>query len=444
VIRSAFATTAALAVTLALGVSAAAAATQPGTPLTSLAARDGLSLPPSLTQAITNRLGPAPRAAATSQAPAPAPQRELQASDGMSLDLFGWTVSLTADGQTALVGAPGRTIGAAYVFVQRGGKWSEQQELDSPAGAAQDGYGWSVTLAGDGGTALVSAYTGNGLNGIVYSYARQGGSYVLDGRITAPDGAAGDAFGASVSLSGLGNVALIGAPDHNGDQGAAYVFVHGGRSWSEQREFQDPGAAGEAYGYSVSEAADGLTGVVGAPLANGGDGAAYVFSQLGSSQQQLVGTATPATSLFGLSVSIDALTGRILVGSPFANLGEGAAFVYDNAGSRWTQSQELAPSNPGGSDAFGFSVSLDYLGNVALIGATGRNGTAGSAFTFAGNGNGNGKLSQQRELTEPTPGLGDQYGYSVAVNALGSELLIGSPYTNNATGAAWAVAGPIG
>ena len=137
-------------------------------------------------------------------------------------------MSLTADGHTALVGAAGRTVGAAYVFVQRAGKWSEQQELQSPAGPAQDSYGWSVTLAGDGATALVGAYSGNGLTGIVYSYVRQGSGYVLDGQITAPDGAAGDAFGASVSLSGLGNVALIGAPDHNGYQGAAYVFVRGG------------------------------------------------------------------------------------------------------------------------------------------------------------------------------------------------------------------------
>lgn len=426
---------------LAFGVNAVAATPQPRTPLAKVAAHDGLSVRSSLAHAITKQLGMAPRAAAAS-APSQAPtqQQELRASDGMPLDLSGWTVSLTADGHTALVGAPGRTVGAAYVFVEHGGIWSEQQELQSPAGPAQDSYGWSVTLAGDGATALVGAYTGNGLRGIVYSYARQDGSYVLDGQITALDGAAGDAFGTSVSLSGLGNVALIGAPDHNGYNGGAYVFVHGAGSWREEREFQDPVAPGEAYGFSVSEAADGLTGVVGAPLTAGGQGAAYVVSGLGSSQQTLVGTATPPTSLFGLSVSIDALAGRVLVGSPSANFGGGAAFVFDKTGGRWTQSQELVPSNPGGSDAFGYSVALDYLGSVALIGAPGRNGTAGGAFTFAGRGT----LSQQRELMEPTPILGDEYGYSVAVSALGSELLIGAPYRDDAAGAAWAIDNPIG
>jgi hypothetical protein len=442
--KSAFATTAAVcAATLAFGVNVAVAAREPGTPLTGVAAHDGLPVPSSLAETVTKTLGVAPRLAAapTSQAPTQQQgQQELQASDGMPLDLFGLTVSLSADGHTALVGAPGRTVGAAYVFVEHGGRWSEQQELDSPAGSAQDGYGSSVTLAGDGATALVGAYTGDDQRGIVYSYSRQGSSYVLDGQITAPDGAPGDVFGASVSLSALGNVALIGAPDHNGYQGAAYVFVHGPRSWSEQREYQDPVAPGEAYGYSVSEAADGLAGVVGAPFANEGQGAAYVFSQLGSSQQTLIATTTPPTSLFGISVSIDALAGRVLVGSPSANLGDGAAFVFDSGGHGWTQTQELVQTNPGGADLFGYSVALDYLGNVALIGATERNGTEGSAFTFAGDRT----LSQRRELTEPTPVPGDQYGYSVAVNALGSELLIGAPYADDAQGAAWGVANPLG
>ncbi|HUB04156.1 MAG TPA: FG-GAP repeat protein, partial [Solirubrobacteraceae bacterium] len=100
---------------------------------------------------------------------------------------------------------------------------------------------------------LVGAPGGDGGNGIVYSYRRQSGKYVLAGQITAPDGAYGDEFGVSVSLSGLGNVALISAPDHNGYEGAAYVF-----------------------------------------------------SELGSSQHTLVGDAAAQPYLSGLSVSLDA------------------------------------------------------------------------------------------------------------------------------------------
>jgi len=435
--RRAFAAAATLVAAMAFGSSGALAASPSQSPLVKVAAHDGVSVPPSLARAITRKFGAAPAAAAATASKSPG-QQKLSASDGMPLDLFGLAVALSADGHTALVGAPGRTVGAAYVFVQHGGKWTEAQELDSPAGAAEDTYGLSVALSADGSTALVGAPTGDtDQAGIVYSYARQASTYVLSGRLTPPDGAFSDEFGASVSLSGLGNVALVGAPIHDGYQGAAYVFVHGAHSWSEQREFVNPGVAGSGYGISVSEAADGLAGVVGAPLGNDDvQGAAYAVSEINGSQQELVASDAAEGAFFGVTVSMNALGTRVLVGSPTANLGDGAAYVFDYSKGAWAQSQELVQSNPGCCDQFGYSVSLDYLGNVALIGSPGRNGTDGSAYTFAGYPT----LTQQREMDDLMVGGGGEYGLSVALDALGSNLLIGAPYENNAQGAAWAAA----
>jgi hypothetical protein len=417
-----------------IGVSGAVAAPLPGSQLTRWAARDGVSIPSPLANAISKRLAAAPTVAAPDASQAAGKQQELQTSDGV---LTGVSVSLTADGRTALVGSPGNTVGAAYVFVEHAGKWSEAQELDSPAGSAEDSYGSSVAISGDGSTVLVSAYSGGSTeNGIVYAYSRKGDTYVPNGSITARDGASGDEFGYAVSLSALGNVALIGAPDHNTGQGTAYAFVHGPRSWTEQREFQDPGGAFDTYGAAVSEAADGLAGVIGAPFANGAEGAAYAVSQLNGSQQTLPAPASAAPFLYGLSVSINALGTRGLVGSPSANAGDGAAFMFDNHGGSWAQTQELTPSNPSGADLFGYSVALNYAGDGALVGATERNGTDGSAFTFSGYPT----LTQRRELDDPVPGSGAQYGYSVATDALGDQLLIGAPYQNGIQGAAWAVA----
>ena len=225
--RSGFAAAVTVAATLVFGVSGSLAASLPGSPLTNVAAHDGVSVPSSLAHAIAQNLGVAPAVAAAGASQAQSQQQELQAPDGVPGDFFGEGVP-TADGHTALVGAPFRAVGAAYVFVEQAAKWTLQQELQSPAGAATDSYGFSVALSGDGSTALVGAYTGGSTqNGVVYSYALQGSRYVLNGQMTAPDGAPGDEFGASVSLSGLGNVALIGAPTHNGYQGAVYAFVHG-------------------------------------------------------------------------------------------------------------------------------------------------------------------------------------------------------------------------
>jgi len=432
--RSGFAAAATLAATLAVGVSGAFAASLPKSPLAQIAAHDGVSVPSSLAHAIQQKLGAAPAAAAAAASQARGQQQELSASDGMPVDLFGLTVALSGDGHTALVGAPGRTVGAAYIFVEQGGKWTQQQEIDSPAGSAQDSYGLSVALSGDGSTALVGAPTGGtDQAGIVYSYARQGGTYVLNGQLTPTDGAFSDEFGASVSLSALGNVALIGAPIHNGYQGAAYVFVHGAHAWSEQREFQNPDVAGSAYGISVSEAPDGLTGVVGAPLGNDVQGAAFVVSELNGSQQELVASDASEGAFFGVTVSMNAL------GTARSSAARPPTWATARPTSSTTP-RERGPNPKNSSSrtraaATSSAIRLRSTTSVtSQIGSPGRNGTDGSAYTFAGYPT----LTQQRELDDPLVNSGGEYGFSVALNALGNQLLIGAPYSNDAQGAAWA------
>ena len=151
---------------------------------------------------------------------------------------FGYSVSLSADGNTALIGAYGATVGAnayqgaAYVFVISGGTWSQQQKLTASDGAAGDYFGCSVSLSGDGNTALIGANAAtvgaNTYQGAAYVFVISGGTWSQQQKLTASDGAAYDQFGCSVSLSADGNTALIGAwatVGANAYQGAAYVFV---------------------------------------------------------------------------------------------------------------------------------------------------------------------------------------------------------------------------
>lgn len=65
------------------------------------------------------------------------------------------------------------------------------------------------------------------------------------------DGAAGDAFGSAVAISG--DTALVGAPNKNDGAGVAYLFVRSGMTWSQQAELPDPGAtAHDQFGCSVA------------------------------------------------------------------------------------------------------------------------------------------------------------------------------------------------
>ena len=85
------------------------------------------------------------------------------ASDGAAQDYFGWAVSLSGDGSTALVGAyddtpAGTYAGGAYVFVRNGSSWSQQAQLMAGDGAAYDYFGNAVSLSSDASTVLVGAY----------------------------------------------------------------------------------------------------------------------------------------------------------------------------------------------------------------------------------------------------------------------------------------------
>ncbi|MCH7820177.1 MAG: FG-GAP repeat protein, partial [Candidatus Marinimicrobia bacterium] len=78
-------------------------------------------------------------------------------------------------------------------------------------------------------------------------------------KITASDGAADDFFGISVSISG--DYAVVGAywgGDDKGDaSGSAYVFKRTGTSWAQEAKLlPSDGAAGDEFGYSVSISGD--------------------------------------------------------------------------------------------------------------------------------------------------------------------------------------------
>ena len=215
-------------------------------------------------------------------------QKELTASDGHVYDQFGWSVALS--GTTALIGAYFKTIGSntqqgsAYVFTFNGSTWSQQQELTANDGAAYDYFGSSVALSGT--TALVGAFEktigSNTAQGAAYVFVDSGGHWTQQQELTASDGATYDEFGNSVALSDT--TALVGADEKtigsNAIQGAAYVFEHSGNTWIQLHELTARnGIPQDFFGSSV--ALSGTSALVGASGSTGLDnspGAAYVFN----------------------------------------------------------------------------------------------------------------------------------------------------------------------
>lgn len=96
-------------------------------------------------------------------------QQKLVASDGVGGDRFGNSLSLNAD--RALIGAVGydSNRGAAYVFAREGSSWAEAQKLVASDGVSPDLFSWSVSLADN--RALVGANYTDELRGSAYAFS---------------------------------------------------------------------------------------------------------------------------------------------------------------------------------------------------------------------------------------------------------------------------------
>ena len=348
-------------------------------------------------------------------------QQKLTASDGVAGDLFGSSVSVSGD--TAVVGAWAKNggHGAAYVFVRSAGVWTQQQELTASDGAANDYFGYSVTVCGD--TTVIAAVRRNGYHGAAYVFVRSGGVWTQQQVLIASDGAADDEFGWSVSLSG--DTAVIGAAFKNSNQGAAYVFVRSGGVWTQQQELTaSDGAANDFFGGSVSVSGD--TAMIGAAYRNSGRGAAYAFVRSGevwAQQQELSASDNAANNEFGWAVSVTGDTA--VIGAAFKNAHQGAAYVFVRGAGAWSQQQELTASDGAAADYFGYSVSV--CGDTAVIGAPYKNtGFQGAVYTFV---NSAGVWGQQQELA-PFDGGDDEFGTSVSLS--GDTAVIGTTDTGAA------------
>jgi hypothetical protein len=214
----------------------------------------------------------------------------IRAGDGAANDNFGYCVALSGDTVVVGARADdvGANVdqGSAYVFKQASPNWTQQAQLHAPDGAASDYFGTSVAL--DGNTILVGAYfddVGASTNqGSTYVFVRFPGGTVWtqQAQLTASDGAFEDHLGSSVAISG--DTALVGASgDDIGasiDQGSARMFVRSGTTWTESIKLTATGgAAGDAFGQAVALSGNtALVGAIGDNIgANADQGSVSVF-----------------------------------------------------------------------------------------------------------------------------------------------------------------------
>jgi hypothetical protein len=297
--------------------------------------------------------------------------QKLTANDPAGNNIFGNTLAMA--GNVLVVGDPGSpSAGAAYVFENVGGVWSQTTKLLSGDADVQDGFGVRVATTGD--RILVSA-PGDDQHGqdagAAYVFDRAGATWVQTAKLMGSD---------TVPFDGLGTVslgvdqALVGVPSKAGPGGsgvgAAYVFEKGPNGWTQiQKLLASDGAAGNEFGDAV--AIFGTRALIGAPISShcsSQGGVVYEFEKTISGWTQVeeicADDAGPQ-DLFGLNLAVSG--NHFLSGSNVPSTG--SAYDFRLSGSTWTQAGKFLARDPAQSDEFGCAVALS--GDTALIGALG-------------------------------------------------------------------------
>lgn len=389
-------------------------------------------------------------------------QAYIKASNTGLGDAFGSSIALAADGNTLAVGAPledsnatgifppvstaqandaASDSGAVYVFNRdNNGNWNMLNYIKASNTGAGDTFGSSVALTADGITLAVGApgeaSSATGINdpnqgddsmpnsGAVYIFDFDGTVWSQSDYLKASNTESDDRFGNAVALAADGIAVAVGAPGEDGsatgidgiddnlstDSGAAYVFVRGINTWSQEAYVKASNTGtGDAFGISVALNEDAFTLAVGAwregSSATGVDGdqandaavlsgAVYVFAfdgGLWGQQAYIKASNTVTGDAFGATIALSTDGNTLAVGAfgedsdatgingdenNDASDRSGAVYVFDLDKGAWNQQAYVKGSNTGTRDAFGVSLGLTSDGSTLAVGASGEDSSA--------------------------------------------------------------------
>jgi hypothetical protein len=305
---------------------------------------------------------------------------------------FGYSVGL--DGDFAIVGAPygwgwDLETGAAHIFERDAeGNWEEKQNLGYLLDtlSRRDRFGISVAISG--GVAIVGADGWGSFRGRAYIFERGAdGTWTKKASIQSTYDESFHCFGSSVAIDG--SVAIVGGPGWYQNRGSAYIFQRGrDGTWPDnetQRLEARDAAPHDHFGRSV--AIDGDVAIVGAPDHDTHSGAAYIFRRAADdtwprneTRKLLQGDAGNGSAGFGYAVDVDGDVA--VIGAPRDNdwTWRGSAYIFRRAADTWAEQKKILASDGVAGDGFGLSLATHD--GVAFIGAPLDDDTTGSAYVI--------------------------------------------------------------
>jgi len=373
--------------------------------------------------------------------------------NGIASDNLGGNVSISSDGNIMAIGSPGHVVnsnefftGQVKVFELVNNDWV--QKGSSLVGeAANDSYGSGLDISDDGNVLVIGAPNSDGNGGVssftgrIYIYEWSGSDWSL---LQTLNGTAGENFGTSISVSSDGSFLAAGAPNADGGgsvRGAVRVFERTANTWNQVGNDVNGDQDSEGFGTSVSLVISGTDKVIaiGAPVYSpiadiftNQSGIVRIYRESAGSwgttwagPETIIGTLNSAS---GGSVDLSDSGSRLAIGAPNGLLAGDPNYVevYEfNASStpKWQVLGSRINSNQTNGD-FGKSVGISGDGSHLIIGAP----------TSAGTGKENGYTKlfkfESTAWTEldsiPGAAANDEFGFSVAINADGSQYSVGA------------------
>ena len=410
----------------------------------------------------------------------------LRASNAGSSNEFGRSISLSGDGNTLAVGAPFEDSGnidsgGVYVFRRNGGVWLQQAFVRSSNQTLRAAFGYSVSLSSDGNTLAVGAIRESSIEmrhgtAHVFRFNTTTNAWQQQASLVASNITSFTEFGNTLDLSADGNTLAVGsrAQGRIGASGAAYVFrFTPPNTWAEQAFLKASNPdLNDNFGWALGISADGNTLAVGSVgedsnatgingTQNNNDaaaaGAVYLFrfsttTNSWGQQAYIKASNSTASSSFGGSISLNRDGNTFVVGAPNRSNDTGAVYVFrfNTSSGTWTEQAFIRATNAGAFDVFGRSVELTPDGNTFVVGSPNEDGAtvgigsgsgddnvinnAGAAYVFEFS---NGSWVQRAYIKASDPAATAFFGESVSISNDGATVAVGANGVSQSSGAVY-------
>jgi hypothetical protein len=336
----------------------------------------------------------------------------IRASNGEENDQFGWSVTLSGDGNTLAVGAPSEdsnaigvdgdqnsntslNSGAVYVFVKNNGLWeqqaylkasnTEQPSLNSYRFLPNDRFGYRVSLSDDGNTLAVSAIQEDSPSwGVNCNQDNFEITQILATNSSSNSNSNSSSSSTSVSSSfGTNDITVVAQPYN---VGAVYIFKRNNQTWAQEAYVKPMTSLVHIntntqlnFGESLALSGDGKTLAVGTTndlvvfidtknvthFNNSSTPECLTYNSLASSSS----SSTSSTSLSSSSASSSSV-------KTWGGQQSGAVYTFIHTDDGWKTEAWIKPTNNDAGDVFGGNLSLSQDGNTLAVGAIGEDSIA--------------------------------------------------------------------